>query len=573
MDDIIPTRNKSYDNSNLDINDEVQKLFRKTDKGNVQNNLVKLKHKYDDKTYETIQKKFYERHELVMKKAKKFAKLIKESFGLDKLPYHILLEKSKIFKKKYNLSDEEFTEFQHIYETDLNGVNSTDIIKVETNLMKVLGPIYNLNTSGFNKKFNDTDWKYLDDIMKLYSSTSQLHSQVLFQSLEYEDCAFEALNGDYKKEFGRTIDNIHPVIAALFIPKVGILESHFIHSNISRIVKLRHNNEIIKNVADHELLYSLISDPNDIVCDSHSIVLDLFNRAQIQIQLWNNVLSLRSGTYYNSMFKDFIGAIDMCRMNKYDSPDLIYGKHDGQILKKLLAAFSFRPTLIFTQPAYNSITMNPYQQNIRPIVTRMPLINFMIPPNITDEEISLNDALIQQQLIVQNGILTNKVANIIDSNGVLFINVERKRYDFKINDINMPFYLNKLPTAISGLDRLNTKNITIPDEIHIKEDTYQLKSVVLSEVGNLSENNVIVGSSAIIIEETTDGIFNKNKIYHYYNPNRIQYFDTSINNYATRKPIEQLMYEKVYDNNIINYMDMVSTRGIIYMYVKVKNNN
>ena len=572
MDDIIPTRNKSYDNSILDINDEVQKLFRKTDKGNIQNNLFKLKNKYDAKSYETIQKNFYERYNLVMKKAKKFAELMRKKYGLDTVPYHILLETSKLFKKKYNLSDEEYAEYQRIYENELNGINSPDVMKIETNLMKVLGPVHNLNTSGFNIKFNDTDWKYLDDIMKLYASSAQIHSQVLFQSIEYEDCANEALNGDYKKELGfRTSDNVHPIIAALFIPKVDILDSHFIHSNICRIVKHRHNNEIIKNIADHELIYSLITDPNDIVCDNHSIVLDLFNRAQIQIQLWNNVLYLRGGHYYNNIFKDFISSIDQCRMNKNDTPDFIYGKHDDKIIKRLLSAFSFRPTTVFSQPAYNSTNINPYQQNIRPIVSHIPLINFMIPPNLTDEEISLTDALTQQQLIFQNGILTNKVTNIIDSRGVLFIYVERKKYNININDINRPFYLNKLPTAISGLDRLNTKYIQIPDAIDIKDTKYKLKSVVLSELGNLSENDIIVGTSAIIIEETSDGVFNTEKTYHYYNPNKISYFDNDTKQFVERKPIEQIRYEKPFDNDVINYVDMVSTRGIIYMYVKENN--
>ena len=110
-----PTRNKSYESSNVDVNDEVQKLFRKGEMG-MNNNLNRLKQKYDDGTYDKIQKQFLERHQLISKKAKKFAKLIREKYGLQQLPFHNLLENSKLFKTKYGLSEEEFAEFQRIYE-------------------------------------------------------------------------------------------------------------------------------------------------------------------------------------------------------------------------------------------------------------------------------------------------------------------------------------------------------------------------------------------------------------------------------------------------------------------------
>jgi hypothetical protein len=420
-----PTRNKSYEYSNVDVNDEVQKLFRKGDLG-INNNLNKLKQKFDDGTYDKIQKHFLERHHLISKKAKKFAKLIREKYGLQQLPFHTLLENSKLFKTKYGLSEEEFAEFQRIYENDLVGIKSPEVIKPSTNLMRVLGSI-TIDMPGFNYKLNDIDYKHLQEILKLHASSELLHSQVVMQSLEYTDCDPTALSGTYNIFLGRQIDCVNPVIAALFLPKINVLESHFLHSNLSRIIKARYNNESIKTRGDFELIDSLVNDPNDIVCDNRSILLDLLDRAQIQNQLWNNVLNLRSGTYYGSQFREFISAIDMCRMYRQDTPDFIYGRHDGTILKRLLAAFSFRPTMIYTQPTYETVNMNPYLQNIRPVVSHIPLINCNLPfananANANDDEemFSLEDALKQRQLVVQNGVAQEKITSIIHSRDVLF---------------------------------------------------------------------------------------------------------------------------------------------------------
>jgi len=398
------------------VEDEVQKLFRRNGGKLSTADFVSLRRRFNDdpELADKIQKAYLEKHGAISKKAKKFAQLIREKYSNTQYPFHILLEKARLFKVKHGLTDDEFAEFQRIYEQELVGLKSPEVLTPATNMMKILGSL-SVDFQGFSLKLNDSDYKFLQEILKLHASSRPLHAQVLLQSIQYNDCDFEALTGSYRRDLGhRPGDSIHPVIAAMFLPKIKVLESHFLHSNISGIVKARYNGEAIANLPDYELFYALTNDPNDVVCDNRSAIMDLLNRAQVQNQLWNCVLNLRNGQYYNAVFRDFVGSVDMCRLNKQDNPDLVYGRYDGTILKRLLSAFSFRPTIVSTTPVYNIVNTNPYQQNVRPVVTGVPMINLRLPASINDNSpISLSDALEQHQYFIENGVMVPRHTSLI----------------------------------------------------------------------------------------------------------------------------------------------------------------
>jgi hypothetical protein len=559
--------------SNINIDHEVSKLFKKYDGKISSSDILRLRHKYDDdKLYEEIIKAYNKKYVTIHKRASKFAKLIMRKYSNQQYPYHILLEKAKIFKQKYSMSDEEFDLFEKIYEQSLTSDKSPDILPVTTNMMNVLGSI-NVDFQGFSHKLNDSDYKFLQEILKLNASSKPLHAQVLLQSLQYVDCDFEALTGQYKRELGnRPGDSIHPVIAAMFLPKIDVLDYHFLHSNISGIVKSRYNNEPLNVRSDYSLFYSLISDPNDIVCNNKSSILDLLNRSNIQTQLWNCVLNLRNGLYYNTIFREFITSIDMCKLNKQDNPDLIYGRYDGTILKRLLSAFSFRPTTVATMPVYNIITTNPYQQNIRPMVTRLSIINLRLPPTVNDSNpISLNDALEQHQFYWENGMMIPKQTSIIHSNGVLFFYVDRRANVINFTDMQ-PFNISRLPIAVAGFERLNDREVDFDMNIHIRGDNYRLRSVVLAEVNeNINQHQnaskVVIGSSAAIVIPINleRGITEVEYLLY----DAIGVIDTIINpagQFTTRNPISQLHGTPGLGPPNTSFIEMARKRGIIFMY-------
>src|SRR6185312_16328007 len=87
---------------------------------------------------------------------------------------------------------------------------------------------------------------------------------------------------------------------------------------------------------------------------------DLLNRCNVQTKLWEAVLNLRQGKYYTNDLSSFILAIDNCRNSVFDAADLAYVKDEGTIMRKLMSAFSIRPTIVSTAPLYgiSSATSN-----------------------------------------------------------------------------------------------------------------------------------------------------------------------------------------------------------------------
>jgi len=390
--------------------------------------------------------------------------------------------------------------------------------------------------------------------------------------MQYEDCGHEALIGVYNKDFHNVANHVHPVVAALFLPKIDILEQHFIHSNIAGIVKSRYNKEQFTSMADALLYDALIKDPNDVVCDSRSTMIDIHNRANLQTQLWNMVLNLRNGQYYNNSFQEFINAVDICRMNKYDNPDLVYGRHDGTILKRILAAFSFRPTVVTSIPAYQVTSINPYQQNIRPMVTYIPIINMKIPFGNDDEPIDLTDSLEQTQLVLENGVVMPKQTSLVYSRGVLFFYIDRRsNVIYKTQELPS-FIFGKLPSAVAGFSRLNKRLVNFDTTLNIRNDRYNLRSVVLSEINDLAnENNLVIGSSSIFMvhkdyeaQRYSDECF----IYNPYSVVKSRIIGDSYQ--RINQPIQQLP-DVALDQNSEGFIDMARSRGIIFVYELVKD--
>lgn len=554
--------------SNVDL--EVQKLFKRSDGKISQQDFQNLKNKLnDEELYDKIQRAFVEKYTEITKKAKKFAQLIREKYSNSQYPFHILIEKAYKYKVKHGLSDEEFNEFQRIYENELIGLKSPEVFGYNTNLQKVLGNV-SVDYQGFTSKLSDNDYKILQDILKLYSSGKALHSQVLLQSIRYEDCSLEAVTGEYKREFHNVSNHVHPVVAALFLPKINVLDQFFIHSNIAGIVKTRYNKEQFTSMADMYLYDALIKDPNDVVCDSRSTLMDLYNRAQLQNQLWTSILSLRNGQYYNISFRDFINSIDICRMNKYDSPDLIYGRYDGTILKRLLAAFSFRPTVIVSTPVYQVFNTNPYQQNIKPTVTNVPMINLKLPYSVNDTEpIHLKEALQQTQFLFENGTFIPKHTSLIYSRGVLFFYIDR-RANIIYNNQNIMFGFNRFPSAIAGFERLTTRPVNFDPIITIRKDKYNLRSVVVSEVNNIaSDQNLVVGSTTLIMKhmDLNKRFQDEHIMYDPYSVVKPTLDGDKVQRFG---PINEIRGLGVQDNEV-GFTEIARTRGIVFMYELVKD--
>lgn len=556
------------------IDEEVQKLLKKTSIKITDYDFNKLRDKYgNEELVEKIQNAYLEKFSEITKRAKKFAQLIREKYSNSQYPFHILLEKAIKYKEKHGLTDEEFSEFQRIYENELVGLKSNEIMQPSTNIGKMLGNI-TLNTGSNNGRRSDSDYKFEQEIYKLHAATKQLHAQVVLQSMMYEDCKIEAITGRFNKDINNSANHIHPVLAALFFPKIDSLDSHFLRSNIANIVHARLNNSPFTTMDDYKLFDALVKDPNDIVCNSKSTMEDLYTRCLLQQSIWSSVLNLRNGQYYKDTFKDFIPTIDVCRLNKYDNPDLVYGRYDGTVIKRLLSAFSFRPTVVATVPAYQIFNRNPYQQNVSPVVAYVPMINLKLPPSNNNDPIDLEESLEQQQFFLENGVIVPKQTSLIFSNQVLFFFVDRRANVIKTINNAQPFgFTNNLSTAL-GFERLNNREVIYKPIFTIRNDEYRLRSVVLSEVNQQSDaKNLIIGSSTVIMihADHKKGIYSNE--YLLYNPMMVSEAAVVNGTVQRNTPCVQIPENSSNNNDEFAFDTMAKRRGIIFMYELTKNNS
>jgi hypothetical protein len=567
------------------VENEVRKLFKDNAHHISNTAMYKLREKYgDEELLDQIQDTFIERSREVRKRAKKFARLITERYSNQNYPLHILLKKALKYKKKYNLSDGEFEEFRRVYEQALTGREEPQHVSLSvpfTNMSRALGQ--GMIDADDGMKFEDKDYDTLQQVMRLYNETRATHAQVVLQSMTYTDLAQQALAGDYQRERHNPHCHVHPVIAAMFLPKIALFETHMLQANIAYIVKQRYQKQPILTSTDYELFYDLISDPTDVVCSADSAVKDLFNRAQLQSHLWNSVVSLRNGRYYDCNTTNFKLAIDNCRRSVNDNPDLMYEDDEGTVLQRLLGAFSIRPTIVATSPLYNVLSNNPMTtQHVMPRVTSMPYVTLKLPVMMQSPEyqgqVHLHDALNMSQWYVEEGNVVPRNQNIIYSRNVLIFYVPRRAHTLNIGRLvgGPQAHFNRLPRTVAGFDRLNDTQVdfSMQESLHNGDHVYDLKSVVVVEVNQAiagpqgQGSQLITGCSACIRRDANDP----------YEADRIYWYNPRAAAIGNMPPMVPTTGDQVWNNNPITYISeeggidqedfytKASRRGTIFIY-------
>jgi hypothetical protein len=538
------------------VDQEVANLMSLQNKAQYTNALLSLRQRYkDEDLVKKIEDVFALRHSAIVKSAKKFADAVKAKYANQNVPFHQLLMKARAHAKKHRLSEEEFSEFQRIYEQELAGGNSAEVLIPVTNLMKVLGNVNQGSDSYFNVDSNDM--RNLQEILKLHDASKQLHAQVLLQALQYIDKAAPAiprhvLGASYVPQLQSPTDYVHPVVAALFVPQFKTVDEHFLYSNMAGIVKARYNRQPLRTRADYELFYNLVTDPNDVVCDTHSPVGDLLNRCNLQTQLWNSVLHLRNGQCFNPSLREFMSAVDVCRLNKFDNPDFVYGRHDGTVIKRLFSAFSFRPTVVSTLPIGQLFSYNPYFQNLRPLVTSIPMINVRLLQTVNaagqPSTPSLKHSLSQTQKFIEGNMFIDRATNVMFSREIIVFFVDRRSFSYTLN--TTPVNVLRLPSSVSGFEIVNNKTIGVPGEIELNDKTkFGLASAVLVDTkSGLDPNNKnalhVISSSTLICQRGPTSPM----AYHHY------------------KPAAVTKGGKLFEDNITDSTKLLSEQGVIYIY-------
>jgi hypothetical protein len=560
------------------IQNEVKSMFRYGKTTMSLAELSKLKQKYSDaKLIDDIYNEFVKQFNQITKQAEKFAEVIVNKFGTNRYPMHKIMEKALKYKEKLKMSDAAFAEFRRLYERKLAGEN-LDLYSYRTSIGKALGDTPIEISEGL--VISDTDHAHLQEILKLYEQYKSLYHQVMLQSLSYRDLAPQAMLGSYDPKKNNPANHVHPVLYALFGPKITLLEEHFLFANIGYIVKCKYDRKPIDTRPNYELYYDIIKDPNDVVCSVDSPMADLLNRFKLQIKVWESVVSLRLGQYYNDVLSGFLQSIDNCRTSIYEMPELMYVKDEGAVLRRLLASISLRPTLVTTTPLYHLITANPYDRiKMMPSVKQVPLINIRFPPTTlySDTIIKLEDAITQGHWFIENNTLVPKTQDIFYSRDVLFFYINRRFHNINPVRLTQPYNFVTLPLTTSGYEELNDRPVEFSPVMKIRNDDYNLRSVVCVEYINYGEKDtqlkMITGCSTLVhkpicLEE------NILEDQHFlYNPSvtSLLYQDGNqpFKGSAPVSPVHYTLSDREAElNKTESFYTKASTTGTVFVYVK-----
>jgi len=497
---------------------EVQQLLKNGIVDLTPDIINRLRSKYsDDNVVDAIMESFADRRDKIGKVSAIFMDAFQRKYRNEFFSMSLskFMKRALKYKTKYNLSNEELEEAKRIFEMRIFNSQSTSAVNVvypNTNLSRALGyPV--TESTDVIKPSNTDDYGSLQEIIKLYQIFRSLHSYVVIQTMTYTDLQPEALNGLFNPTKHNVNVYVHPVIAALFLPKIRQLEERMLYANIAGIINTRYNGQRIITKPDFELFYSIVIDPADAVCDTISPMRDLKSRAEVQIQLWNNVYNLRSGKFYEATSIEFMAYIDKCKISTVDNPDLLYLSDEGVILRRLFSIFAFRPIIVQTIPIMGVITTNPLNIPVQiNSLTAIPYITFRLPQvPVLGQSYSLDQAVSQIQYYMENGTFVPKMTQLLNCNGPIIFYVPRRVTVLPLN-IQAPqisyFGMKNYKNSTRDYQQINTMEINYDQTINIKSygsdsiNNYYLRSIVAYELFN--STSIVLGHLTILFEYDMD---------------------------------------------------------------------
>lgn len=530
---------------------------------------LELKKKYGaGELANAIYDEYKRKWERIIRRASKFREYIVAKYGPRQLSYSQLMKKAKKYKDKYKISNEEFELFKHLllnYETHRGDMAES---------LSIIGRTLGADIAFTTDKMSVTpkDAATLEEIKKLHAETKGLHNQVVLQSLTYSDLAHDALVGSFDRTKQNGYSFVHPVLAAMFLPKIELFEKLILFSNIGYIIEQRLAGKRLLTSADGQLYVSMVYDKNDYVCDIADPVKDLHKRYLLQTLIYDQVIKLRQGNYYYdfAVYNKFMGAIDACRGNIYDSPNLAYIKDEGTILRKILSSFSIRPITLQMNKLYpyGNQGMNYYMPTPDAYqlanVTKVPMIVFSLPYSAAfvgqGQKLSIHQQFMSQAFI-ENKMIVQKTVSILDVDEVLIYYVPRRQHT-----INPNIYYNcnysMLPLSISGWQKMNSVPVDF-DNVHAEAGyNFYLRSVVLigeTEVKTPSGvQRLITGCKTVVYQAAgSTGVGSAPGILYDPQGSVVSYQDPS-GQYKYNAPVTQTSPGAVTDD--------IKTHGTIFIY-------
>jgi hypothetical protein len=541
----------------------------------------------EDKVESTIAK-LMEAKERIRKYANRFIEKIDQHYGLHDIP--TIVKKAVKFAEKHQLSNIEreviisMAMKGDVYNTfnPINDLKYSEMSKF-MGIESPAGQVLNIQTK---------DYAPLNEVVKLFETTRILHMDIKNQLALYRDCAYEALSGEFDRNKHNLSTHIHPVVVALFLPKIEAIEKRMLYSNLGRVVLQRALPYLNKHVqlydnvlsgeleAEWELTCDIIQDPNSLAYFSDDTpITNMMKRFKIQIELWKNVLNLRQGRYFsvgydeNDGINGFLKTISQYDWTYFDSPDMFHIQDEGSVLRKILAVFSVRPTYaqISSLQQRSFMGFANFTGLARTTFLRIPIINVRLPAvapnnlNLPMPQIHLERAINQSDYFIENKLLVPKNKSILYSRGIVFFYVNRRFQNTTLANLTYKFSYTNVPYQTFNVGQTSVNDLTVGFEYNMKlgNEVFDLRSVVTVYRPPIAEN-VSVGSSCVVIHSAAPGVTGD---HFYYNPLLANHAFDNGSSVQTNKPIT-IIHRSANGPNEVGFVEMAQKYGTIFMYVK-----
>ena len=565
----------------------VNQIFKSDDIMHENDLIRKLRETYnnDEKLMGKAHKYFVKRFNAINEHAKEFkTKLLAKYQYMDLTK---IMKKAAAYAAKYRMTPAEYHLFINLIKKDYSGKFNKYTYEERTDMGRALG----YEPKKFIKlNYGAGDKKYLDMILAFYKASQKLDKNIKINALTYNDCDISVINAKYDRHLDDKTGNniIHPLLAAMFIPKISGFETRMLMTSIPYIITSIYNGDEIKDYPNSFLYKDIVEDKNQPAYSAMSPYQDLYIRSVIQAKIWEGVLQLRNGHFYHFNNDEFNEFISKYPANIFDAPDMLFCQDAGNILRRIMNVFSFNPTVVKVtkmNDKYYTLQGGTYKVKVdddKKYVSVVPMINVRLPTDNTNARISLNDNIKSSQWFSKEDDITPTPyeQKIINSEDVLIFYVNRSFNTISINtedrDVEQKLlnrhklvennlyqnYVNSLPLMFSNVQKINDMEIGVPESISVNANTFNLRSVVLAEAIKLDETKIIGNSSAII--------YNKNRTRaYYYNPT------IADKPYAQSNPaapaggaIESKVYTPIVQSTLDSANEAIKTNGMIYIYAQ-----
>jgi hypothetical protein len=498
---------------------------------------VKLREKFKDSAmFELVMEHLNESHQKILNVARKYYKYAQTQLLGGVKTIDAVLRQAVPFAKKVPLTDAEIDAFRRLVEEMIEGKipSESSTYRHISSVGSLFGVSSVEQVESMKDNLSSGDFAKVQDIVRLESVNKPLYQQIVLQSVQYNDCDSIALSGQFEVERHNAYAHVSPIVAALYIPKFDVLERTTLHAHLAGIVRARFNREPLLNQVDKELFDNMIYTNRREVCSMNPSE-DLHRRVKLQYALWENVLAIRNGRYYNAN-TDLVSTLDQCHLT-HVSPTNTVVNDEGASLRRIFGAFGLN-TILFNLKAAPQL-----------LSTNLQLASSIFVPTTRDEERSSFDSMItidMSNMKEKNGAAYDfndamkQQSYYLDENDrYVLIDTEVKAV-YKILSIYVPrrkssvvqrqtvgsgssilaatMNFTQLPLTISGMSEINNYPVVAPPAIKVGSYLLRKRSVVVNEVIPYSAPND-VSNVVQLITTTSAIIYNKdNSDIYYYNP-------------------------------------------------------